>query len=184
MNHKRFLIYGLILSLAIVLGACGSSQATPCPTQEPQSCPTAAAHLPPEINNFRQEITGEANIIFTFEPGNKCSMKIMRNNATSPQWAYDIVVNDDTNLNYMVAGHTINDGYTKADLDEWNLEHPNSKTPPPMTTLVSLSVVNPMSRTLTGMTFTGKPIYFYCITQGPDEQKLIAFFDEPFKPRP
>lgn len=191
MNHKQFLIYPLILFLAIALGACSTSQATlsptqesqSCPTQQPQSCPTAVAHLPPEINAWRQSITGMGNIIFTFEPGDKCSMKII-SKVSSAQWAYDIVVNDDAHLNYGVGGFTINDGYTKADLDEWNLAHPNSQTPAPMTTLFFYSVANPMSRTFTGVTYTGKPIYFVCITQGPDAHQEIESFDAPLEVLP
>ena len=178
MNHKHFLIYGLILTLAIVLGACGSTQAAPCPTQEAQSCPTAAANLPPEVNGWRQYVTGYGNIIFTFEPGDKCSMNIW-GTVTSDRWGFDMVVNDEAHLNYMLAGYTVEDGHTIADVDQWNQEHPNSQLPPPFTDLLFLTVAGPMSRTFVGVVHTGEPIYFSCITEGPDTFQLIETFDDP-----
>jgi hypothetical protein len=193
MNHKRNLTRGftLILVMLVVTG-CTAPTATPCPTtvlqscpttvpqscptSVLQSCPTTAAQLPPEIDPFRSNLSGMANVIFTFDPGDKCSMQIRSRPFTSP-FIYEIVVNDQAHLNYMVSGMTLNPGVTEADVDAWVQKNPNSKTPPPMMTMQLYQAVNPMSRTWNIVTYTGDPIYFSCLTEGPDAHQGIASFD-------
>lgn len=178
MKHKGLFTYSLILGLVILLNACGTPKATPCQTAEPQACPTTStAKLPPEINNWRQTVASQnVDFTFTFEPGDKCTMS-GKNKIYSSTWVYEIVVNDQSHLNYIVFGGTVNAGSTIEEANKWTQEHPNSDVPPPQITLRFYDIVIPMSRTLHAVTYTGDPIYFTCITQGPDAHNVIASFD-------
>jgi hypothetical protein len=176
MNHKQLFTRGIMLVLAILLTACATPTATSCPTTVPQSCPTVAAQAMPEMNAFRSNLSGMANVIFTFDPGDKCSMQIISKTYTA-EFIYEIVVNDQSHLNYMVVGMTLNPGHTIAEVEEYNRVNPNTKEPPPMMTMQLYNAVNPMSSTWNIVTYTGDPIYFSCLTEGPDEHQVIASFD-------
>jgi hypothetical protein len=117
-----------------------------------------------------------ANVIFTFDPGDKCSMQII-SKPYAAEFIYEIVVNDQAHLNYGLAGMTLNPGVTEADVDAWSLKNPYSVTPPPMMTMQLYDAVNPMSRTFHSVMYTGDPIYFTCVTEGPDAHQVIASFD-------
>jgi hypothetical protein len=193
MNHKRNLTRGFTLILVmLVVAGCTAPTATPCPTTVPQSCPTVAlqecptaaiqscpttaAQAMPEMNAYRKMVNGNANVIFTFDPGDKCSMQIIRKPYTS-DFSYEIVVNDNSHLNYILSGMTLRSGYTIADVQEWAQKNPNSTTPPPMMTMKIYEDANPMSNTIQLVQYTGDPIYFTCLTEGPDAQQVIADFD-------
>jgi hypothetical protein len=191
MNHSKFVIRGIALILVtLVVAGCAAPTATPCPTTVTQSCPTAAvqecptaavqscptagAQAMPERDAFRSDLG--PNVIFTFDPGDKCSMKIIRQPYTA-LFQYEIVVNDQAHLNYMVYGGTLNPGHTIAEVEEYNRLNPNTMIPPPMMTDQLYNAVNPMSTTHNIVTYTGDPIYFSCLTEGPDAHQVIASFD-------
>jgi hypothetical protein len=176
MNHKQLFNVGIMLVLIVLLTACAAPTATPCPTAAVQSCPTTVAQAMPEMNAYRKNVNGEANVIFTFDPGDKCSMQIISKPYTS-DFAYEIVVNDKSHLNYILSGMTLNPGHTEAEVKEWEQKNPNSTTPPPMMTMKIYEDANPMSNTIQLVQYTGDPIYFACLTEGPDAQQLIAEFD-------
>jgi hypothetical protein len=175
MNHNRLVIraIALVLVMLVVVG-CAAPTATPCPTAIPQACPTAGAQSMPETDAFRKNLGW--NVIFTFDPGDKCSMKIIHQPSTA-EFQYEIVVNDQAHLNYMVYGGTLNPGHTIAEVEEYIRLNPNTKVPPPMMTMQLYNVVNPMSTTMNIVTYTGDPIYFTCLTEGPDKHQAIASFD-------
>ena len=193
MNHNKFVIRAISFILVmLVVAGCAVPTATPCPTAVPQSCPTAAkqecptagvqscpttaAQVMPEIDPFRANLSRVPNVRFTFDPGDKCSMKIIQQPSTA-EFQYEIVVNDQAHLNYMVYGGTLNPGATIAEVEEYNRLNPNTKVPPPMMTMQLYNAVNPMSTTLNIVTYTGDPIYFVCLTEGPDKHQVIASFD-------
>jgi hypothetical protein len=175
MNHNKFVIRAISFILVMLVAAgCAVPTATPCPTTVPQLCPTAGAQAMPETDAFRSNLG--PNVIFTFDPGDKCSMKIIQQPSTA-EFQYEIVVNDQAHLNYMVYGGTLNAGHTIAEVEEYNRLNPNIKVPPPMMTDQLYNAVNPMSTTHNLVTYTGDPIYFSCLTEGPDKHQVIASFD-------
>jgi len=199
MNHKQFFTHGIIVVLVVLLNACAAPKTTPdpttvpqvcptaipqlcptqaaCPTSALQSCPTSAAMAMPEMDAYRTNtIDTQANVIFTFDPGDKCSMQI-RSRPTTSDFVYQIIVNDQAHLNYMVVGSTLNSGYTRADVEKWNQNNPHLVEAPPMITLKIYQAVNPMSNTLQFVTYIGDPLLFSCITEGPDAHQVIATFD-------
>jgi len=193
MNHNKFVIRAIsFILVTLVVAGCAAPTATPCPTTEPQSCPTAAlqecppaaipscptgeAQAMPEINALRLHMSEMADVVFTFDPGDKCSMKIIHQPSTA-EFQYEIVVNDQAHLNYMVYGATLKPFHTIAEVEEYNRLNPNTRVPPPMMTMQLYNAVNPMSSTWNIVTYTGDPIYFSCLTEGPDEHQVIALFD-------
>jgi hypothetical protein len=185
MNHTKKISWAVILIIImLVVSGCTASAATPyptsvaqsCPTSASQSCPTAAAQVMPEINAFRSNLSRMANVIFTFDPGDQCTMQILSRPFTA-QFIYEIVVNDQAHLNYMVYGGTLDPGHTIAEVEEYNRLHPNTKDPPPMMTMQLYQAVSPLSWSLNSVTYTGDPIYFSCLTEGPDAHQVIASFD-------
>ena len=177
MNHRLIFNRVIMLVLVIMLTACAAPKAEPCPTTAPQFCPTTAAQAMPEMDAYRTNtINTQANVIFTFDPGDKCSMQIISKPYTA-RFVYEIVVNDQAHLNYMVVGTTLKSGYTIADVEKWNRNNPNLVAIPPMTTLKIYQAVNPMSNTIQQVPYTGDPIYFVCLTEGPDAHQAIASFD-------
>ncbi len=175
MNHNKFVIRAISFILVMLVAAgCAVPTATPSPTTVPQLCPTAGAQAMPETDAFRSNLG--PNVIFTFDPGDKCSMKIIQQPSTAV-FQYEIVVNDQAHLNYMVYGGTLNPGHTIAEVEEYNRLNPNTRVPPPMMTDQLYNVVNPMSTTHNLVTYTGDPIYFSCLTEGPDKHQVIATFD-------
>ena len=192
MNHKQILTRGIALILVmLVVAACTAPSAAPCPTIAPQSCPTnasqscptnapqssptAAMQAVPEMNAWRWGFTGgSANVIITFEPGDKCSMDIIQP-ITGSDWNtlnYEIVVNDQTYQNYLVDSFTVDPGIT---LEEMEASPGPPAPPPPWMHLKEVTFVNPMSRTLqaAAITITEGPFYFVCNVQGPDDLKII-----------
>jgi hypothetical protein len=128
----------------------------------------------PETDAFRKNLGW--NVIFTFDPGDKCSMQIIHQPSTA-EFQYEIVVNDQAHLNYMISGMTLNPGHTIAEVEEYIRLNPDTMRPPPMMTMQLYNVVNPMSTTMNLVTYTGDPIYFACLTEGPDAHQVIASFD-------
>lgn len=186
MNHNNLIFRGIVLLLVTLVAAgCATPKAEPdptnaplsCPTNAPLSCPTAAAQAMPEMDAYRTNtIDTQANVIFTFDPGDKCSMQI-RSKPTTSDFVYQIVVNDNSHLNYMLSGTTLKSGYTIADVEKWIQNNPNLVALPPMTTLKIYQAVNPMSNTIQQVQYIGDPLYFGCLTEGPDAHQVIASFD-------
>lgn len=190
MNHKQFLIRGIILILVVFLTACAAPTATPspttaplsCPTTVPQSCPTAAAQAPPTQNAWRLGYTGgiPTNVIITFDPGDKCSMKVITPISVSyfsPLWnvlSYDIVVNDQTYQNYVVWILTVDPGKTLADLEA--VPPTSTGNPPSWVKLIIGDIVYPMTRTFHygSVDITEGPLYFTCMVQGPGGLRTIG----------
>lgn len=177
MNHRLIFNRVIMLVLVIMLTACAAPKAEPCPTTAPQFCPTTAAQAMPEMDAYRTNtIDTQANVIFTFDPGDKCSMQI-RSRPTTSDFVYQIVVNDNSHLNYMLSGTTLKSGYTIADVEKWIQNNPNLVAVPPMTTLKIYQAVNPMSNTIQQVQYIGDPLMFSCLTEGPDAHQAIASFD-------
>ena len=185
MNHKQLFTHGIMLVLVVLLTACATPTATPCPTNAPQSCPTTAmVQAPPTPNAWRPGYTGgiPTNVIITFDPGDKCSMKVITPISASyfsPLWnqlSYDIVVNDQTYQNYVVWAYSVDPGTTQAQLDATPTSD-MTMNPPSWINLIQGAIVYPMSRTFhTGaVDITEGPLYFTCMVQGPDALKFIGF---------
>ena len=196
MNHNKFLIRGFALILVtLVVTGCASPTATPCPTAVPQQCPTAAkqecptaavqscpttlAQAPPTPNAWRSGYV-PANIIITFDPGDKCSMKVIHpitRSSWSSSWnqlTYDIVVNDPKYQNYVVWALTLDPGKTLTDLEA--VPPTSTSRPPSFVNLLQADIVYPMSRTFHygPVDITEGPLYFTCMVQGPDNLRTIG----------
>lgn len=183
MNEKKFFSRGIILALVLLLSACTAPKTTPnptsdvqsCPTVAPQSCPTAAAQAIPEMNAWRLGWTRDAaNVIITFEPGDKCSMDILRP-VTGNDWntlTYEIVVNDQTYQNYLVDAITVDPGMT---LEEMKAGPQPPAPIPSWVHLKEVTFLNPMSRTLQAaeITLSEGPFYFICVVQDPGDMRII-----------
>ena len=199
MNHKQILTRGIALILVmLVIAGCAAPTATPCPTTVPQSCPTsamkdcptaavqscptAAAQAPPTPNAWRSGYTGgiPMNVIFTFDPGDKCSMEVInpiKRSSWSPLWnqlTYDIVVNDQTYKNYVVWALTLDPGKTLTDLEA--VPPTSTSRPPSFVNLLQADIVYPMSRTFHygAVDISEGPLYFTCMVQGPDNLRTIG----------
>lgn len=170
MNHKKKLTPVIMLVLVLLLTACNTPQAIPCPTSAPQSCPTAVAQLGPEMNAWRWEVAGSADIVITFNQGDECSLEQPTRVVTPARLPYEIVVNDQTYKNYVVAFLTLDPGKTLDDLKAWKTSGYN----PPWSQLIGIDVVSPLSRTFHSMTgITNSPVYAVCFIQGPDNLRII-----------
>jgi hypothetical protein len=177
---KRSRVYPFavsILLVVLVVSACAAPKTAPvpttaaqsCPTAAPQSCPTAVAQAMPKMTAFNWTIRSLTNVLITFDKGDKCSMKVI-NPLTGPDMNLEIEVNDTTYENYMVIYETLALGKTLADLQAWKVADS-----PPFVTALGLDFVGPLSRT--GHVIGALPVgqlYFSCLVQGPDAQKLIG----------
>jgi hypothetical protein len=179
MSHKMFFIYSIILILAIILSGCASPataiptvEALSCPTSAPQSCPTQALQAP-EMNEWRWGNSKLVEFVITFDPGDKCSIQSI-DPYDGSGLAYEIVVNDQTYQNYMVAAMSLEKGKTLKDLQAWHAGGANNTNPPPWSKLEAMDVVSPMSRTIHATTVDIVPLYFVCFIQGPDDQRVIG----------
>lgn len=177
---KRSKIYSISVSLllaVLVVSGCTAPTTTSvpttappsCPTSAPQSCPTAVVQAIPKMNPFDWTLLSYANVVITFDKGDKCSMEVI-NPPTGPELNYEIVVNDTTYQNYMVVYMTLEPGKTQADLQAWKVADS-----PPFATGLGLDFVGPASRTGHAIwTLPVGQIYFSCLVQGPGAQKLIG----------
>jgi hypothetical protein len=172
MNHKKQTSLVIIFVLAmLVVSGCAPPQATPCPTREPQSCPTASAQTLPKMSGWRSLIDGIANAIVTFEPGDKCSMKIISSVTTVLR--FDVVANDNAYQNYVVWLQTLDPGKTLEDLKQ--LTDPIN--PPSWLHIKGVVVTTPLSRAyyadVEKFDATQGPIYLTCQVEGPGARKFI-----------
>ena len=199
MNHNKFVIRGIALILVmLVVAGCAAPTATPCPTTASFSCPTAAvqecptaavqscpttlAQAPPTPNAWRPGYTGDipTNVIITFDPGDKCSMKVITpisESYYSPLWnvlSYDIVVNDQTYQNYLMWTETIAPGKTLADMEA--IPPTATRIPPSWVKIIIGDIVYPMTRTFhyVSVDITEGPLYFTCMVQGPGGPRTIG----------
>jgi hypothetical protein len=173
MNHKTSFACGIMLAMAVILAACATPQATPCPTSEPQVCPTTAAETMTEMSSWRWTLAGNANAILTFEPGDKCFMQVVSKVIGGGRLMFDVVVNDNAYQNYVVWIVTLDAGKTLEDMKK--LTDPIN--PPYWLHLQGVVVANPMSRTtyadVETVDATEGPIYFTCQVEGPVARKFI-----------
>jgi hypothetical protein len=115
-------------------------------------------------------------VIITFDPGDKCSMEFIKpidGNGLS----YEIVVNDQTYQNYIVAIVDLEEGKTLQDLQDYHQQGGEANTSvAPFSNLELMEIVEPMSRTFHGVRLEKSPVYFVCLVQGPGEQKVLDEF--------
>lgn len=184
MNRKR--VTGMSLTLALILvlvSACTAPQAKAnlpttqsCPTAEPQSCPTPALLAQPPMDDWRVDYNDEVNIRVTFDSGDKCNVEMVKPARDLTYLRYEIVVNDQTYENYLVAGLTLFEGKTLKDLEDYDEMAKGPVNAPPFSDIQLLDIVAPMSRTLIAIRIPKSPIYFVCIVEGPVEQQIIDEF--------
>ncbi len=167
MNHKHSFVRSLILFLLLLfLAGCAS----------PKTLGLA------EMNAWRIDYNDSlANARITFSPGDKCSLDILQPKEAGmgsgyPDYAYEIVVNDQTYQNYMVGIVTLDEGKTLKDLEAFDKTAIGTVRPPSFSNLQTLDIVPPMSRTFHAMKMPDSPIYFGCFVQGPDDQRVIDEF--------
>ena len=185
---KRSRVYTLAVSILLVMlvvSGCAAPKTasvqttTPlsCPTTAPLSCPTTAAlsnptpaaQVMPEMDAWWWSLASAANVVITFDKGDKCSMKVI-SPLTDSQMNLEIVVNDPTYQNYMVVFMTLDPGKTLADLEAWTVADS-----PPYAQFVGLDVVSPASRTAHSLpTIEGGELYFSCFVEGPNALKIIG----------
>ena len=92
------------------------------------------------------------------------------NPLTGPGMNLEIEVNDTTYQNYMVVYMTLDPGKTLADLQAWKVADS-----PTFATVLGLDFVSPVSRTGHAIwTLPVGQLYFSCLVQGPEAQKLIG----------
>lgn len=192
MKNRRTskIVIAIVLAAFIVTGCAGAKtdlcptvEPLSCPTNAPLSCPTSAplscqtteVQGPAAPNEWRDGYNGDANVVITFDPGDKCSMEV-KNPVTSPNWAYEINVNDKTYQNYVVTVLFLDEGKTLKDLQDYHEANPTSTTPPPFSKVPMVEIVQPLSSTWHGITLAGSQVYFVCIVQGPDDQRVIDEF--------
>jgi hypothetical protein len=183
MNHNTSFACGIMLAMAVVLAGCTTAKADPCPTvetsvcptaaacPEPQACPSAAAQVMPEMSGWRWAVTGTANAIITFGPGDKCSMQMV--SKVIRGLALDVVANDNAYQNYVVWIETLDAGKTLEDLKKIT----NALKPPSWVHIQGGVLATPMSRAFYADVETidaGEgPIYFTCQVEGPVARKII-----------
>jgi hypothetical protein len=191
MNHKKHTLLVIIFILAmLVVSGCAPPQATPCPTSEPQSCPTAiaqtcptaepqscptaAAQAVPGRSGFRGQVAVETNAVITFDPGDKCSMRVLNQVIKEDGLLIEVVANDNAYQDYIVWIHYLDPGKTLEDL---KTQATDPITPPSFLHILGAVLASPMSRT----TYAGQitidaeqgPIYFTCQVYGPGPRKNI-----------
>lgn len=199
MNHKQFLVRGItfILVVLVVAGctatkadvsatvapqtcptaeikSCPTAIAQACPTAESHSCPTAAAQVMPERSGFRKLASATANAIITFEPGDKCSMRVLKTVVIDADLRIELEINDNAYQDYIVWIYYLDPGMT---LDDLKTQDTDPITPAPFIHIAGAMLATPMSRTL----YVGKvtinpaqgPFYFTCQVDGPGPRKMI-----------
>jgi hypothetical protein len=129
----------------------------------------------PKPDNWRVAMNNLASVIVTFDPGDKCSMDV-RAPINDSGWAYEIVVNDDAYQNYVVAVVTLDEGKTLKDLQDYDVAHGRSGTPPYFSQLRMDEIVDPMSRSWHMIDLAGSPVYFVCLVEDSDVQRTIGEF--------
>lgn len=187
MDHKKLFRGIIVVLLMLIYAGCSSMKLksiptnTPstasfqqaCPTSTSQLCPTAIPLLPILDSWFYDFHTNYVNVLVTFEAGDICKIDQL-SPVVSSQWGYEIVVNDNIYINYIVAAVTLDPGKTLADLEEYHRKYPtNVDAPPFVKEILFFDVNNPMSRTYHGVNLTGEPLYFVCFVEGPVNEKLI-----------
>jgi hypothetical protein len=188
MDHRKLSIYSILIIAAIILSGCATT--TPevttaataeapqeCPTSVPQECPAEAVE-PQAMNQWRWGYTKDlANVIITFDPGDKCSLELIKPTEDNGL-AFDLVVNDQTYENYAVAIVSLEEGKGINDLEAYHKEGGASyQNPPPWSNLEEIEIVQPMSRTFHAVHVLTSPLYFVCLVQGPENQRVIEEFD-------
>jgi hypothetical protein len=156
MNYPKTLAQVLTLTLlGLILAGCASAKGLS------------------EMNTWRTGYnTSYLNVRITFEVGDKCVLEQLKPTANNV-FVYETVVNNQEHENYEVIIHTLSAGKTLKDLEDYIHKNPENSTPPYFANLEAGQIVNPMSRTFTYAHMPTGEIYFVCVTQGPDNQKVI-----------
>lgn len=176
MNRKWMKVLGFTLVLVMLcVSGCAAPQAKANPPAETQPCPTAGVLVQQTMNDWRVGYNTDANLRITFNPGDKCSVEVVKPiKSVSALW-YEIVVNDQTYQNYMVGAVTLIGDKTLKDLEDFNKQN-KGPTPPSWVDIQLLEIVPPMSRTLHAIPMPDGPLYILCFIQGPAEQQVIDEF--------
>ena len=188
MKRYTLMVLSLFIIMSMVLAAC--QQPTVAPTEEPpvvvepteepvvveqteEPVVVEPTEEPKELgteNDFRNEEFGNwANAEIIFEPGDKCTLKVIKD-ASDDLVQIKILVKDDTYDNYLIVVYTLKEGYTIEDIKELD----TVSNPPYGTIMVSHYVFDPGSATF--IRFWGVDageLYFTCQVQGPDAWKNI-----------
>lgn len=156
MNRPKIAILVITLTLmALIVAGCASVKGVP------------------EMNTWRSGYNKSyANARITFESGDKCILEQLKP-ATNNALAYEIVVNDQKYENYMVMAQTLSAGKTLKDLNDYVNKNPENIIPPYFINLEAGQIVGQMSRTFAYAHLPTGSIYFTCIIQGPDKQRVI-----------
>jgi hypothetical protein len=151
MNIKRIALV-LVLGLLVLISACNEA--------------TELAAENNYIKSFDNAIHGE----ITFEPGDKCTLKVNQG-ALIDEGTLKILVKDDTYENYMIAVSTMDEGYTLEDLQNYE----SATVPPLYTQLNAFYVLPPGSATIIAdfTTIDEGELYFTCQVQGSNIKKNI-----------
>ena len=178
MKRYTLMVLSLFIIMSMVLAAC--QQPTVAPTEEPpvvvepteEPVVVEPTEEPKELgteNDFRNQNFGNwANAEITFEPGDKCTLKVIKD-ASDDLVQIKILVKDDTYDNYLLVVYTLKEGYTIEDIKTDAVSHS-----PYGTIMVSHYVFDPGSATF--IRFFGVDageLYFTCQVQGPDAWKNI-----------
>jgi len=177
MKRYTLMVLSLFIFMSMVLAAC--QQPTVAPTEEPPVVlePTEEPVVmepteePKELgteNDFRiKEFGNWSNAEITFEPGDKCTLKVIRDASVDPV-QIKILVKDDTYDNYLIAAFTLKEGYTIEDLPDSTSRSPYG------TNMVAHYVFDPGSATFIRVWgVDAGELYFTCQVQGPDAMKNI-----------
>lgn len=168
MKRYTLMVLSLFIIMSMVLAACQQpavalTEEPPVvvePTEEPKELGTENDF---RINNF----SNWANAEITFEPGDKCTLKVIKD-ASNDLVQINILVKDDSYENYLLVVFTLDEGYTLGDLQD------TASQSPPGTNMISHYVFDPGSATV--IRFWGVDageLYFRCQIQGPDALKNI-----------
>jgi len=170
MKRYTLMVLSLFIIMSMVLAAC--QQPAVAPTEEPPVV-VEPTEEPKELgteNDFRiKEFSNWSNAEITFEPGDKCTLKVIKD-ASDDLVQIKILVKDDTYDNYLIVVYTLKEGYTIEDIQELD----TASRSPYGTNMVAHYVFDPGSATF--IRFWGVDageLYFTCQVQGPDAWKNI-----------
>ena len=184
MNHNRFITRVIPLIMVLVmLAGCGSAKVSdPCPTIEPQLCPTAVAQECPECapasafvpinkNTWFSRLATETDFTITFDPGEKCSMKGVSSHGKG-LINYDLIVNDQSHQTYALVILTLDEGKTLDDLKAYT----STTAAPSWTNPVQYDYETPGSYSHHKINVSEGPLYFVCFYGDKQIPVIIGHF--------
>jgi hypothetical protein len=167
-NYIRSNTLGIALILILLLAGCApSSAATPCPTSERLSCPTAVAcptaaevKIPSGESVWAQTLQGASMMTITFDAGEKCTVSLGQGNLYSgTKIYYNIKVNDPAHATYAVIFQTLDEGKTLADLQAYSK---TARSAPGWDSVFRENYVGPGSNSFYSEDFSKGQIYISC----------------------